>query len=87
MYKVVFSRRALKDKDKVVASGLADKVKNLVEILAHNPFQNPPRYEKLIGDLNNFYSRRINIKHRLVYAVHEEEKTVVILSMWSHYER
>ncbi len=87
MYRVLFSRKALKDKEKVVAAGLADKVKNLVELLSENPFQNPPRYEKLIGDLNHFYSRRINIKHRLVYDVHEEETTVVILSIWSHYER
>lgn len=87
MYKVVFARRALKDKDKVVASGLADTVKALVEILTENPFQNPPRYEKLVGDLNGFYSRRINIKHRLVYDVREKENTVIILSIWSHYER
>ena len=65
---------------------LDKKAKNLVDLIKENPFQNPPPYEKLVGDLQGFYSRRLNIKHRLVYQVNEEKKTVRIISLWSHYE-
>lgn len=87
MYKVIISKEALKDLPRLKSSGLSKKVKNLTEILAANPYQNPPAYEKLIGDLKGCFLRRINIQHRLVYQVDEEKKIVKVLSMWSHYER
>lgn len=86
MYTIKLSKQALKDKDKLTSSKLSPKAGRLIEILKQNPYQNPPPYEKLVGDLKNFYSRRINSKHRLVYTVHEEEKIVAIRSMWTHYE-
>lgn len=86
MYKVLLSAKAQKDREKLINAGLSKKAKNLIEVLKVNPFQNPPPYEKLCSNLNGFYSRRINIKHRLVYTVHEAEKTVVVRSLWSHYE-
>ena len=86
MYKIVYHKNALKDIEKLKKSNLANKTKSLIEILKDNPFQNPPPYEKLLGDLKDLYSRRINIQHRLVYEVLEDKKTVRILSMWSHYE-
>ena len=86
MYKVVVTKQAVKDFPKLTSAGLANKAKALIELLKINPFQNPPSYEKLIGDLEGMYSRRINIKHRLVYQVDEEQATVKILSAWSHYE-
>lgn len=85
-YKVKLSKRASKEREKLIQTGLSKKAKELIDIIAMNPYQIPPPYEKLVGDLNGFYSRRINIQHRLVYTVHEEEKTVVIRSMWTHYE-
>ncbi len=86
MYKVVVAKQALKDFPKLTSAGLDKKTKALIELLKENPFQNPPSYEKLMGDMEGLYSRRINIKHRLVYQVYEEEKVVKILSAWSHYE-
>jgi len=66
---------------------LDEKVKNLIDVIRKNPFKNPPPYEKLVGDLEGAYSRRINVKHRLVYQVYEVEKVIKIISIWSHYER
>jgi len=86
MYAVVYTKRAVKDIEKIKAAKLSEKAKRLIELIKSNPYQNPPPYEKLVGDLQGAYSRRINIKHRLVYEVVETEKTVKILSLWSHYE-
>lgn len=85
-YTVLYSKKALKDAKKLSEAGLAGKAQALVEILTHDPFQRPPNYEKLVGNLSGAYSRRINIQHRLVYQVDEKERTVRILRMWSHYE-
>ena len=86
-YKIVITKAAQKDKEKIKQyPALVKNVKNLIEVIENNPYQNPPPYEKLVGDLNMLYSRRINSKHRLVYMVYEEEKTVKIVSMWTHYE-
>jgi toxin YoeB len=85
-YKVVFTKQAQKDAKKLSASGLKAKAEQLIEILRDNPFQTPPFYEKLIGDLAGAHSRRINIQHRLVYEVIENEKTVKVIRMWTHYE-
>ena len=82
MYKVVYTKTAAKDVPKLRSAHLDEKAKALID-----PFQNPPPYEKLVGDLNGAYSRRINIQHRLVYQVYEKEQTVKILSLWTHYER
>jgi Txe/YoeB family toxin of toxin-antitoxin system len=86
MYTIVFYRKALKDIPKLKAARLDDKVRSLIELLREDPFQSPPTFEKLQGDLFGAYSRRINIKHRLVYEVIEEHKTVKIISMWTHYD-
>ena len=86
MWAVKLSKRALKDKELLKAASLSKKAKQLVDLLVINPFQNPPSYEKLIGDFKGFYSRRINIHHRLVYRVDEENHIVYVDSMWSHYE-
>lgn len=86
MYKIEYHKRALKDIQKLKQSNLGNKAKQLVDLIKENPFQNPPPYEKLIGDLSGLYSRRINIQHRLVYQVLENEKIVRVLSLWSHYE-
>jgi toxin YoeB len=85
-WRVVFTKQAQKDAKKLSASGLRAKAEELLEILRQNPYQNPPPYEKLVGDLAGAYSRRINIQHRLVYQVLETEQTVKVLRMWSHYE-
>jgi Txe/YoeB family toxin of toxin-antitoxin system len=85
-WEVVFAKHALKDAKKLAASGLKTKAQELLAVLAHDPFQNPPPYEKLVGDLTGAYSRRINIQHRLVYEVFANEKTVRVLRMWTHYE-
>ena len=85
-WKLVFTSHAQKDARKLVASGLKDKAQTLLDVLASNPFQNPPPYEKLVGDLAGAYSRRINIQHRLVYQVLEDIKTVKVIRMWTHYE-
>ena len=83
MYNILFSKEAEKDKKLLKRAGLENKTKELLNIIRNNPFQNPPSYEKLRGDLQGFYSRRINITHRLVYAV--EKKNIIVLRMWSHY--
>ena len=85
-WEVVFAKQAMKDAKKVAASGLKPKAQELLAILAADPFQNPPPYEKLVGDLAGTYSRRINIQHRLVYEVFTQENTVRVLRMWTHYE-
>lgn len=85
-YRLKLTKRAAKDARKLEQSGLDKKAKKLLKIIKNNPFQNPPPYEKLIGDLKGMYSRRINIQHRIVYEVFKEEKQVIVLSMWSHYE-
>lgn len=83
---LVFTKQAQKDAGKLAAAGLKPKAQALLAVLAENPFQNPPSYEKLVGDLAGAFSRRINIQHRLVYQVLAEEKTVKVLRMWTHYE-
>lgn len=85
-YRILYSKAAQKDAKKLTAAGLSDKAKALIEILKENPYQNPPPYEKLVGNLAGAYSRRINIQHRLVYEVREEDKTVRALRIWTHYE-
>ena len=85
-WEVVFARQAMKDARKLVASGLKPRAQELLAVLAGAPFQTPPPFEKLVGDLAGAYSRRINIQHRLVYEVFAKEKTVRVLRMWTHYE-
>lgn len=83
---LVYTKQAQRDAKKLASSNLRDKAQTLLSILREDPFQNPPPYEKLVGDLTGAYSRRINIQHRLVYEVLEAEKVVKILRMWTHYE-
>ena len=85
-WQVVYAKAAQKDAQKLAAAGLKGKALDLLAILAQDPFQNPPPYEKLVGDLAGAYSRRINIQHRLVYEVFPAERTVRVLRLWSHYE-
>ena len=85
-WSLLYTKQATKDAKRIEQAGMRDKVQKLLDILVENPFQNPPPYEKLVGDLDGAYSRRINIQHRLVYQVLEEEQTVKILRMWTHYE-
>ena len=85
-WQLVFAKQALKDAPKLSAAGLKPRAQTLLAILAEDPFQNPPPYEKLVGDLAGSYSRRINIQHRLVYQVFSAEGTVRVLRMWTHYE-
>jgi Txe/YoeB family toxin of toxin-antitoxin system len=82
----VFTKQAQKDARRLASSGLRSKAEQVLEILANDPFQKPPPFEKLIGDLKGAYSRRINIQHRLVYQVLEQERVVKVLRMWTHYE-
>jgi len=86
MWRVVFTRQAQKDAKKLSAAGLRSKAEKLLNILSENPYQTPPSFEKLIGDLSGAYSRRINIQHRLVYQILVDEKVVKVIRMWSHYE-
>jgi len=95
MYKIVFTKQALKDLDNLKKNGISAKAKVLVDIIRENPYKIPPRYEKLVGNLDGIISRRINIQHRLVYQVYEEpfvedgteyEGSVKIIRMWTHYE-
>lgn len=86
IWRVVFTKQAQQDARNLAASGLKDKAQALLAIVAENPFQNPPPYEKLVGDLAGAYSRRINIQHRLVYEVLQSENTIKVLRMWTHYE-
>lgn len=83
----MFTKHAIKDIDKLKEIGLSEKVRKLIEIIKDNPFQTPPPYDKLVGDLSGLYSRRINIKHRLVYEVMTEEKIIKVIRMWTHYEK
>lgn len=85
-WQLVYTKQAQKDAKKLTVAGLSDKAKELLAVLEENPFQNPPPYEKLVGDLSGAYSRRINIQHRLVYQVISEANTVKVLRLWSHYE-
>ncbi len=85
-WQLVFTKHAQKDAKKLAASGLKPNAQALLDVLAGNPFQTPPPYEKLVGDLVGAYSRRINIQHRLVYQVLPDEKIVKVLRMWTHYE-
>ena len=85
-WQLVFSKHAQKDAKKLTAASLKPKAQELLAVLANDPFQNPPPYEKLVGDLSGAYSRRINIQHRLVYEVFSAERTVRVLRMWTHYE-
>lgn len=83
---LTYSRQAQKDAKKLASSGLKAKTQQLLEVLAEDPFAMPPRYERLVGDLAGCYSRRINIQHRLVYAVLPDQRVVHVLRMWTHYE-
>jgi len=85
-WELAFARLALKDAKKLAAAGLKPKAQALLDILVIDPYQNPPPYEKLVGDLNGVLSRRISIQHRLVYEVFKKERTVRVLRMWTHYE-
>jgi len=85
-WRIVYTKQAQKDAKKVATAGLKPKAEKLLEILSKNPFQTPPPFEKLIGDLSGAYLRRINIQHRLVYQVLEEIRTVKVIRMWTHYE-
>ncbi|HMP77423.1 MAG TPA: Txe/YoeB family addiction module toxin [Kiritimatiellia bacterium] len=85
-YQLVYTKQAQGDAKKLSASGLADKAKRLLSIIEANPYQTPPPYEKLVGDLKGAISRRINIQHRLVYEVLDDSKTIKVLRLWTHYE-
>lgn len=83
---LVFTAQAKKDAKRLASAGLKDQAQRLLDVLATNPYQTPPRYEKLVGDLAGAYSRRINIQHRLVYQVLEDARVVKVIRMWTHYE-
>lgn len=85
-WKVVYTKQAKKDAKKLASAGLKKKAHRLLNILKKDPYQTPPRYEKLVGDLRGAYSRRINIQHRLVYQIYDEEKIVKTIRIWPHYE-
>jgi Txe/YoeB family toxin of toxin-antitoxin system len=85
-WRLVYTRQAQKDAKKLVSSGLKPKAQELLALISEDPFHKPPPFEKLVGDLAGAYSRRINIQHRLVYQVLEEERVVKVLRLWSHYE-
>ena len=84
-YKVIYSKQALKDAKKLSSASLDKKAKELIELIKNHPFQKPPPYEKLVGNLSGSFSRRINIKHRIVYEVIENEKLIRVSRMWTHY--
>ena len=86
VWKIVYAKQAMKDAKKLAASGLKPKAQELLEVLSIDPFQNPPPFEKLVGDLAGAYSRRINIQHRIVYEIFAKERTVRVLRMWAYYE-
>jgi len=86
MYSIIYSSQAQKDAKKAGKSGLKKNIQKVITILQKNPYQNPPPFEKLLGDLSGAYSRRINLQHRLVYQVYEKEKIVKIIRMWTHYD-
>ena len=85
-WKLIYTNQAQKDAKKLAASGLKKKAQSLLGVLSENPYQNPPPYEKLVGDLAGTYSRRINIQHRIVYQVLESERVIKVLRLWTHYE-
>lgn len=85
-WKIVYTKDSLKDKRIAYEAGFKDKIEQLLNILKEDPFENYPPYEKLLGDMSGAYSRRINVQHRLVYSIYKEERTIKIISMWSHYE-
>jgi toxin YoeB len=85
-WKVEYTKQAQKDAKKLKSAGLKEKAKYILEILEINPYQTPPPFHKLVGDLSGAYSRRINIQHRIVYQIYENEKTVKVIRMWTHYE-
>ena len=85
-YSIVYTKQAVKDITMLKSSGYDKRAKRLIDIIRINPFQNPPPYEKLVGDLSGLCSRRINVQHRLVYEIIEESKTIKIISLWKHYE-
>ena len=85
MWIIKFTKNAIKEKKQLKKAGLEEKVKKLLNLIAENPFKAPPSYEKLVGDLDGYYSRRINLQHRLVYKVYKEINTVVVHSMWPRY--
>ena len=85
-WSIVYTKQAQKDAKKLASSNLKPQAQRLLDIIAKNPFQNPPPYEKLIGDLAGAYSRRINIQHRLVYQVYDAGRTIKVVRMWTHYE-
>ena len=85
-WRVVFTRQAAKDAKRVAKAGLKEKASYLIRVLSEDPYRSPPPFEKLLGDLAGSYSRRINVKHRLVYQVLEAERTVKVLRMWTHYQ-
>ncbi len=85
-YTIVYTKKASEDIPKLKAAKLDKKAKALIEVIRNNPYQTPPPFEKLVGDLQGAYSRRINLKHRLVYEVLDEKQTVKIISLWTHYE-
>ena len=86
MWQVVFTKQAQKDAKKLPAASLRPKAEKLIEILLNDPYQTPPPFEKLLGDLSGAFSRRINIQHRLVYQILDDEKVVKVIRMWTHYE-
>ncbi len=85
-WELVFTRQAQKDAKNLTAAGLKPKAQHLLEVIKENPFQNPPPYEKLVGDLSGAYSRRINIQHRLIYQVYQDENIIKVIRLWTHYE-
>jgi len=85
-WKLVYTKQAQKDAKKLASSGLKNKAKLLLDIIQKDPYQNPPPYEKLVGDLSGAYSRRINIQHRLVYQIYENEHIVKVIRLWTHYD-
>lgn len=85
-WQLVYARQAQKDAKKLAAAGLQKKAEELLKIISENPFQTPPPFEKLVGDLSGAYSRRINLQHRLVYQVYDDQRVVKVLRMWTHYE-
>ncbi len=85
-WELVYTKQAQKDARKLVSSGLKNKAKSLLDIIQNDPYQNPPPYEKLVGDLAGAYSRRINIQHRLVYQIYEKQRVVKVIRLWTHYE-
>jgi len=85
-WEIVYTKQSQKDAKKLASSGLKNKAKKLLDIIQKDPYQNPPPYEKLVGDLSGAYSRRINIQHRLVYQVYEKEHVLKVIRLWTHYD-